>query len=210
MMETDLSLAVPRIAIWSLAGLPKHLPAGDVERVIARNSDATDIGSRNRAILLVFARLGLRACEVADLRLEDLDWERGLIRIRSRKGGRWATMPLPADVGKALVTYLGRGRPKCCSRHVFIRSGAPLVGMTRMGMANVARAAMIRAGITGVRLGSHTFRHTLATDLLRRGASLHDIGEVLRHRDASTTAIYAKVDLPTLHSLAVAWPGGAS
>jgi site-specific recombinase XerD len=209
-VETDLSSSVPRIALWSLAGLPRHLPAGAVEKVITEGSDATAIGGRNHAIVLVLARLGLRACEVADLRLQDFDWQRGLVRVRSRKGARWATMPLPADVGKAVATYLAKGRPQCSSRHVFIRIGAPLGGMTRMGIGSVARTAMIRAGMTGARLGPHTFRHTLATDLLRRGATLHDIGEVLRHRDASTTAIYAKVDLPTLQSLAVAWPGGAS
>lgn len=210
-VKTDLSSSVPRIAIWSLAGLPKHLAAGNVEKVIARAASATDaIGIRNHAIVRVLARLGLRACEVADLRLEDFEWERGLVHVRSRKGARWATMPLPTDVGKAVATYLTQARPQCCSRHVFIRSGAPLLGMTRMGIGHVARTAMIRAGITGVRLGSHTFRHTLATELLRRGATLTDIGEVLRHRDASTTAIYAKVDLQALRSLAVAWPGGAS
>lgn len=110
--------------------------------------------------------------------------------------------------GQALASYLEQARPRCASREVFLRHRAPVGGLTRMAIRHVASAAIRRAGITGVCLGSHTFRHTLATDLLRHGASLDEIGEVLRHKDASTTAIYAKVDLTTLRSLAMCWPGG--
>ena len=117
-------------------------------------------------------------------------------------------MPLPTDVGQALASYLEQARPHSACRKVFLRHLAPVGGLTGMAIRHVARAAIRRAGITGVCLGSHTFRHTLATDLLRHGASLDEIGEVLRHKDASTTAIYAKVDLTTLRSLAMCWPGG--
>jgi site-specific recombinase XerD len=207
-VTTDLASAVPRVASWSLAGLPKHLPPDGVERVLARCDDTTAIGRRNHAILLILARLGLRSCEVADLRLDDLDWQHGLVRVRSSKGGRWTSMPLPTDVGQGLASYLEQARPRCACREVFVRHRAPVGGLTRMAIRHVASSAISRAGITGVCLGSHTFRHTLATDLLRHGASLDEIGEVLRHKDASTTAIYAKVDLTTLRSLAMCWPGG--
>jgi site-specific recombinase XerD len=207
-VTTDLASAVPRVAFWSLAGLPKHLPADGVDRVLARCNDTTAIGRRNHAIVLILARLGLRSCEVADLRLDDLDWQHGLVRVRSSKGGRWTSMPLPKEVGQALASYLEKARPRCACREVFLRHQAPVGGLTPMAIRHVASAAICRAGITGVCLGSHTFRHTLATDLLRRGASLDEIGEVLRHKDASTTAIYAKVDLTTLRSLAMCWPGG--
>jgi site-specific recombinase XerD len=207
-VTTDLASAVPRVAFWSLAGLPKHLPADGVDRVLARCNDTTAIGRRNHAIVLILTRLGLRSCEVADLRLDDLDWQHGLVRVRSSKGGRWTSMPLPKEVGQALASYLEKARPRCACREVFLRHQAPVGGLTPMAIRHVASAAICRAGITGVCLGSHTFRHTLATDLLRRGASLDEIGEVLRHKDASTTAIYAKVDLTTLRSLAMCWPGG--
>ncbi|HEY0792565.1 MAG TPA: site-specific integrase [Chthoniobacterales bacterium] len=205
---TDLAAAVPRIACWSLAGLPKHLPPGGVDTVIARCDRTTPERQRNYAIVLILARLGLRSCEVADLHLEDLDWDRGLIRVRSRKGGRWTAMPLPTEVGQALAAYLEQGRPRGACRQVFVRHRAPVGGLTPMAIRHVARSAFRQAGVTGVCLGAHTFRHTLATDLLRQGASLDEIGEVLRHKDASTTALYAKVDLTTLRPLAMRWPGG--
>jgi site-specific recombinase XerD len=207
-ITADLASAVPSVASWSLAGLPKHLPADGVDRVLARCNDTTALGRRNHAIVLILARLGLRSCEVANLSLDDLDWQHGLVRVRSSKGGRWTSMPLPTDVGQALASYLQHVRPRCACREVFLRHRAPVGRLTRMAILHVASAAIRSAGITGVCLGSHTFRHTLATDLLRHGASLDEIGEVLRHKDASTTAIYAKVDLSTLRSLAMCWLGG--
>jgi site-specific recombinase XerD len=207
-LTRDLASAVPRVAYWSLARLPKHLPPGGVDQVLARCSRTTALDQRNHAIVLILARLGLRSCEVADLRLEDLDWEQGLLRVRSPKAGRWTAMPLPAEVGQALAVYLEQARPRGACRQVFVRHHAPGGALTPMAIRNVARGALRRAGFTGVCLGSHTFRHTLATDLLRAGASLDEIGELLRHKDASTTALYAKVDLTTLRSLARRWPGG--
>jgi site-specific recombinase XerD len=207
-VETDLASAVPRVAFWSLAGLPKHLPPDGVDRVLAKCNNTTVIGRRNHAIVLILARLGLRSCEVADLSLDDLDWQHGLVRVRSSKGGRSTCMPLPTDVGQALASYLEQARPRCACREVFLRHRAPVSGLTRMAIRHVASAAIRSAGIIGVCLGSHTFRHTLATDLLRYGASLDEIGEILRHKDVNTTAIYAKVDLATLRPLAMCWPGG--
>ena len=207
-LSRDLASAVPRVAYWSLARLPKHLPPGGVDQVLARCSRTTALDQRNHAIVLILARLGLRSCEVANLRLEDLDWEHGLLRVRSPKAGRWTAMPLPAEVGQALAVYLEQARPPGACRQVFVRHCAPGGPLTPMAIRHVARAAIRRAGFTDVCLGAHTFRHTLATDLLRAGASLDQIGELLRHKDASTTALYAKVDLSTLRSLARRWPGG--
>jgi len=205
----DLASAVPRVAGWSLAGLPKCLAPGVVHRVLADQDRTTGSGRRDYAILLLLARLGLRSCEVADLRLEDIEWEHARIDVRSRKGGRSVHLPLPHEVGQSIVRYLKNGRPRCTCRQIFVRTQAPLTGLTRITIGHVARKALIRSGVKGVCLGAHTFRHTLATDLLRRGASLDEIGRILRHKDASTTAIYAKVDIGALRSLAMRWPGGA-
>jgi site-specific recombinase XerD len=206
----DLAASVPSVAGWSLAGLPRHLPRGTVQRVLARQERTSSGGRRDYAILLLLAQLGLRSCEVAALRLEDLDWEGGRINIRSRKGGRTIALPLPGDVGRALAEYLKAGRPPCVCREVFVRNQAPLAGISRISVGHVARRAMLRSGIKGISMGSHTFRHTLASELLRRGASLDEIGRILRHKDASTTAIYAKVDMDALRPLAMRWPGGVA
>ena len=206
----DLAAAVPSVAGWTLAGLPKQLPRGEVRRVLAHQERDNPIGLRNYAILLLLARLGLRSCEVAALRLEDIGWEDSRLNIRSRKGGRTIALPLPHDIGRAIAEYLKNGRPDCAVREVFVRHHSPMGGISRVGVGHVARSAMLRSGITGVSMGAHTFRHTLASELLRRGASLDEIGRILRHRDASTTAIYAKVDMNALRALAVRWPGGVA
>jgi site-specific recombinase XerD len=206
----DLGASVPSVAGWSLAGLPRHLPRGTVRRVLAGQERMSPAGRRDYAILLLLARLGLRSCEVAALRLEDIDWEGSCINIRSRKGGRTIALPLPGDVGRALAKYLKAGRPACACREVFVSNRAPLAGISRISVGHVARRAMLRSGIKGVSMGSHTFRHTLASELLRRGASLDEIGRILRHKDPSTTAIYAKVDMDALRPLAMRWPGGVA
>lgn len=208
-IEADLASIVPSVAGWTLAGLPRCLPKGTVERVLADQEHASPGGRRDYAILLLLARLGLRSCEVAALRLDDLHWESGEIIVRSRKASRTVALPLPCDVARAVAEYLKVGRPVCNCRNVFVRLRAPFGGMSRIGVGHVARRAFLHSRISGVSLGAHTFRHTLASDLLRRGASLDDIGRILRHRDASTTAIYAKVDIEALRSLAMRWPGGA-
>jgi site-specific recombinase XerD len=208
-MRTDLAVCVPSVARWSLSTLPKFLPAGRVKTVIARNRRRSPIGRRDYAILLLLARLGLRACEVVALNLEDIDWKNARITIRA-KGGRWNQLPLPADVGDALASYLRHGRPCCSSRRVFIRNRPPLAGFTSSGaISAVVRHALRRAGVESARKGAHLLRHSLATSMIRQGASLDEIGELLRHRSPNTTMIYAKVDLPALRRLALPWPGGA-
>jgi integrase len=152
--------------------------------------------------------LGLRAGEVVSLNLEDLDWDSGLIRIR-RKGSRWTQLPLPEDVGIAIAAYLRSDRPPSSSRRVFLRHRAPARGFAgTISVSSVVRRTLIRAGVGTARTGAHVLRHTLAVDLLRNGATLHEIGDVLGHRSPNTTAIYAKVDLVALRSIALPWPGG--
>jgi site-specific recombinase XerD len=208
-ISLDLAGCVPPVAVWSLSTVPKCLPAGTVQRIVdGCERDSAD-GKRNYAVLLLLARLGLRACEIVALNLEDIDWDNGRITIRC-KGGRWAQMPIPADVGEAIAVYLRSGRPRCVCRRVFLRHRAPLRGFAHsITVSTIVRRALIRAGIDTVRKGAHLFRHTLATDLLRQGASLDEIGELLRHRSPNTTAIYAKVDVAALRTLALPWPGGA-
>jgi site-specific recombinase XerD len=204
----DLAGCVPSVATWSLSTVPKFLPAGTVQQVLDHCERDTPDGMRNYAVLLMLARLGLRACEIVALTLDDIDWVNGRVTIRC-KGGRWAQLPLPAEVGEAIAIYLRSGRPRCVCRQAFLRHRAPHRGFAdSTTVSSIVRRALIHTGIDSVRKGAHLFRHTLATDLLRNGASLDEIGELLRHRSPNTTAIYAKVDLTALRTLALPWPGG--
>ena len=164
------------------------------------------VGRRDYAILLLLSRLGLRAGEVAGLRLDDVDWRRGELLVRG-KGGRHDVLPLPVDVGEAVVSYLRR-RPRCECRELFLRVTAPRQGLNRSTIGWVVRAACDRAGLA--RVGAHRLRHTAATGMLRQGASLGEIGQVLRHREQKTTAIYAKVDRIALGGLVRPWPSPGS
>lgn len=209
LVKVELAGCVPAVACWSLSEIPKSLPAGTVQRVLAQQDQTTAGGCRNFAILMLLARLGLRAGEVVALNLEDLGWEEGLIRVR-RKGARWTQLPLPADVGEAIATYLRSHRPRCSSRRVFLRHSAPIAGFAHtITVSSIVRRTLLRAGVDSARTGAHLLRHTLAVDLLRNGASLDEIGDVLGHRSPNTTALYAKVDLAALSTIALPWPGGA-
>jgi integrase len=204
----DLARCVPPVAMWSLSTLPKFLPAGTVQQLLDHRERETARGKRNYAVLLLLARMGLRACEIVALQLDDIDWDNGRITIHG-KGGRLAQMPLPSDVGEAIASYLRFGRPCCTSRRVFLRHRAPLRGFAHsITVSSIVRRALIDAGVDSARKGAHLFRHTLATDLLRQNVSLDEIGELLRHQSPNTTALYAKVDLTTLRTLALPWPGG--
>ena len=206
---TDLSTCVPCVPTWRWATVPKYLRPGQVEQVLEACDRRTVQGRRDYAILLLLARLGLRAGEVVALRLEDIEWETGRLLLRS-KGGRWTQLPLPAEVGAALAAYLQRGRPRCASRRVFIRLQAPLVGFANsIAISTLVARALTRAGIEAPHTGAHVFRHSLATAMLQAGASLAEIGELLRHRHPDTTTLYAKVDLRALRALALPWPGGS-
>lgn len=208
-IRTDLAACVPCVADWSAASIPKGLPFRDVKAVLASCNRQRAVGRRDYAILLLLARLGLRAGEVVSLTLEDIDWEHGYITVRG-KCNRSEQLPLPVDVGKAIAAYLKGGRPKSTDRHVFLRGYAPTVSFKGpVAVSTVVRRALARAGINSPRKGAHLFRHALATHMLRKGASLPEIGEVLRHRHIQTTTIYAKVDLISLRKLALPWLGGA-
>jgi site-specific recombinase XerD len=205
----DLSASVPKLAYWSLAKLPAHLHADQVTQILESCDRTTVQGRRDFAILLLLARLGLRAGEVAALRLDDVNWEQGSLTIRG-KGNRWARMPLPRDVGEAIVDYLANGRSACADRRIFLRAHAPQRGFRgATPISIVASKALARARIDHSRGGAHIFRHSLATEMLRQGSSLAEIGDVLRHQHPDTTRIYAKVDLSALRELAMPWPGGA-
>jgi site-specific recombinase XerD len=205
----DLAGCVPTVPNWSLSTLPRYLPAADVERLLECCDRRTAIGRRNHAILLLLARLGLRAGEVVGLNLDDIDWSSGQILIRG-KGGKSASLPLAADVGGALAAYLRHDRPRSVTRRVFIRHRAPLVALGNSStISSLVRRALKHAGIESAHTGAHVLRHSLATSLLRQGGSLDEIGELLRHQSPNTTAIYAKVDVTALHTLALPWPGGS-
>jgi site-specific recombinase XerD len=208
-IQTDLAACIPAVSPYSVSALPTYLPAGAVEKILAHCDRSTPVGKRNYAVLLLLARLGLRSGEIVGMNLEDIDWALGEITIHG-KGGRSSKLPLTSDVGQALAEYLRHGRPTCSSRRVFLRRAAPITGLSLYGsIRNIVRAALLRAGVDFPRKGSHIFRHTLATDMLRKGASLDEIGEVLRHRSPKVTSVYAKVDIGALQKLAMAWPGGS-
>ena len=205
----DLSNSIPRTRRWRETGLPRHLSAEQVRRVLRSCDRTTAAGRRDYAILLSLARLGLRAIEVCTLKLDDIDWQTGQLLLNA-KGRERASMPLPPEVGKALCDYLRNGRPRSLSRRVFLRHNAPHVGFSKSGcISTVVKRAMLRAGIDMPFKGAHVLRHTLATQMLGRGASLSEIGYVLRHQRPNTTRIYAKVDVPTLRSVALPWPEDA-
>ena len=209
----DLSAAVPSMRTYRLAGVPTHLSPEDIDRVLATPARSTTRGRRDYAILVLLARLGLRASEVMTLELGDLRWRTGEIVVRG-KGPRVDHLPLLADVGRAVAAYLKHDRGTSTSRRVFLRLIPPRIGLTRpCAVDHIVRLALSRAGIPPrPRHVAHLFRHSLATRMIRHGASIPEIAEVLRHRAQSSTMIYAKVSLEALRTVARPWPmvGGAS
>ncbi len=207
-LEESLQAAVPSVAGWRLSGLPRGLEADQMQRLLDSCDRRTMVGRRDFAILTVLARLGLRAGEVAGLELGDIDWRAGEVVIRG-KSNRQERLPLPSDVGEAVAAHLRRGRPHSAQgRQVFVRVRAPHRALTAAGVTQVVTAAGRRAGLG--QLGAHRLRHTAATEMMRAGAPLVEVGQVLRHRRLLTTAIYAKVDRESLRILARTWPGGAA
>jgi len=204
-----LAGCVPSIRRWKLATLPTYLTAAEVQKALDGCDRATAMGQRDYAILVILAKLGLRADEIATLTLDDIDWRAGEMRVRA-KGRQRARMPMPPDVGAAVVAYLRDGRPKSSCRRLFVRTLAPHVGFASgSAITWIAKTALDRAGIRAcAHRGAHIFRHSLATELLRSGATLTEIGQLLRHEDHDTTRIYAKVDIEALRTLGLPWPGG--
>ncbi|KMO74225.1 site-specific integrase [Mycolicibacterium sp. jd] len=199
-----LTTAVPPVAGWRDAGIPRALPAGQVQQLLDRCDRSDPVQVRDYAILMLVARLGLRSIEVARLQLDDIDWRAGRIILHG-KASREDAMPLPQEVGAALADYLSAVRPRTSLRSVFVSCKAPRRAIRPDLVSDVTRRACDRAGLP--RVGAHRLRHTLATEMLQRGVKLADIGQVLRHRDLATTALYAKVDLATLRTIALPWPG---
>lgn len=202
-----LAAAVPSVAGWRLASLPRGLDAAVVQRLLGGCDRDTVVGRRDYAVLTVLARLGLRGAEVADLELGDVDWRGGEVAIRG-KGNRIERLPLPVDVGEALAAYLTAGRPHCDAVTVFCTVRAPYRRLSPSAVRAIMGYACQRAGLD--RIGAHRLRHSLATEMLRAGASLPEVGQVLRHRSQLATSVYAKVDDNALRPLARPWPGGAA
>ena len=204
----DLSPSALTVANRRLSELPKFLEPEQVEHLLQSCDQDTLIGQRDFVILLLLARLGLRAGDLVHMALDDIDWDAGEI-IVTGKSDREQRLPLAQDVGEALVKYLCDGRPPCLSRRVFIRIRAPHKGFSSsVAICDIVRRALKRAKLNPAFKGSHLLRHSLATQMLRGGASLVEIGEILRHQRLDTTQIYAKVDLAALSALAQPWPGG--
>lgn len=199
--------AIPVLAHWRLASLPRYLPEDDVESLIASCDRTSPVGTRDRAILLLLARLGLRAGDIVQLRLSDLDWKGAWIRVCG-KGRRQARLPLTQEVGQALVEYLDTGRPNTTADAVFVRSRAPFRAFrSHCAVSVIVDSAFRRAGVKRPSRGAaHLLRHSVATSMLRHGASLHDVSILLRHRSIATTQIYAKVDVAALKTIAQPWP----
>ena len=209
-LQADLAASVLTVANWRLSTVPKYLTAEEVQRLLKTCDRRTATGRRDYAILLLLARLGLRAGEVVALRLEDINWRAGEILVRG-KGLVHDRMPLPPDVGEALASYLRRSRPACPTRRVFVRIRAPHLGFAGPSVVtSIVYRTLGRAELNPAFKGAHLLRHSLATSTLRAGATMGEIGEVLRHRDPSTTEIYAKVDFEGLRSLAHPWPMGGA
>jgi len=203
-IEHTLADAVPSVAGWRLAGLIKALDSRSVARLLAGCDRRTRVGRRDFAIVVLLSRLGLRAGEVAALQLVDIDWRAGEIMVRG-KGSRHERLPLPADVGDAVAGWLERGRPRRDSSFVFTRLRAPYIGLTSGAVSQLVRRVSVRAGLGPV--GAHRLRHTAATEMLRAGGSLTEVGQVLRHRGRDVTSIYAKVDRLALVGVVQPWPG---
>ena len=201
-----LQHAVPRVAAYQLAATPRFLEPEDLEKVIAACSDQDAVGARDRAVVLLLARLGLRASEVAELTFDAIDWQNGRIAVCG-KTRRQDWLPLPQEVGDAIVTYLRRGRPSLPVPQVFISALAPRRPMTRSAVSGVVCQALRRAGVKAAHHGAHLLRHSAATAMLRNGVSLAGIASVLRHRSPKTTAHYAKIDFDLLGEISQPWPG---
>jgi integrase len=204
-VEADLSQAALSVTGRRRSSLPRGISRADAKALLGGCDRRLAIGRRDYAVILTLLRLGLRASEVAALRLDDIDWRAGELVVRG-KGGREDALPLPGDVGAAIAAYLRRGRPACDRREVFLRALAPIGPLGRGGVSTVVRRACEHAGLAKV--GAHRLRHTAACEMVSAGVPLAHIGQVLRHRSPISTAIYARVDVDRLRQLAQPWPAG--
>jgi len=204
--KCDLSTAVPTVAAWRLSEVPKYIKPEEVESLLESCDQTTSVGRRNYSILLLMARLGLRAGEIVSLQLGDINWRASELTIRG-KGRFCDRLPLPQNVGEALAVYLKNDRPKCATRRVFVRARAPYQGFKdSTTVSTIVRRTVEKSGINTPSKGAHLLRHSLASGMLRKGASMAEIGELLRHRSPNSTEIYAKVDIEGLRSIVRIWP----
>lgn len=202
--------AIPSVQRYRLSTLPRYVDPATIERIISACPTDRPVQIRDKAIILLLARLGLRASDIRDMRLDDIDWRSGhlIVKGKSRRSER---LPLPQDVGDAILAYLSTARPMAIDRHLFLRAHAPFRSLSSSAeIAGIVSRTLERSGIEGLPTGSHIFRHSLATNMLRAGAGLESVGTILRHSSPETTAIYAKVDLPMLMKIAQPWPGDLS
>ncbi len=209
--KRDISTAVPTVAAWRLSDVPKYIKPEEVECLLDSCNRTTSVGRRNYSILLLIARLGLRAGEIVALELGDINWRTAELTVRG-KGQFYDRLPLPQSVGEALAVYLKNDRPKCSTRRVFVRTKAPYRGLKDPStVSTIVRRTLEKSGLNTPSKGAHLLRHSLATNMLRNGASMTEIGELLRHRSPNSTEIYAKVDIEGLRSIVRIWPekGGA-
>jgi site-specific recombinase XerD len=201
-------MAIPKVAYWRLSSLPCALRDDQLTEVLASFDPSSPCGHRDRAVVVSLATLGLRPSEIAALCLEDIDWRKGLFHLRTRKTRHGAVLPLPRAVGRAIVTYLRQARPATPERRVFVqqigsRRGRPI---SSTAVSAIVARALRRAKVDTTLTGAYIFRHTVASRLVRQGASLKEIADFLGHRNLETTTIYAKVDLPALRRVALPWP----
>jgi site-specific recombinase XerD len=209
-LPAGLDAAVPNIRRSPQAALPQRLSETEINQLLTFCADQTATGRRNYAILLLLSRLGLRAQEVAGLQLGDIDWVNGSLLARSSKAHCQRLLPLPQDVGEAILSYLRHGRPKTIDREIFLSAVAPYQPLKSSSTISVTvKRLLSRAGIKSQSSGAHLLRHTAASRMVNRGASFKDVGDVLGHQQLQTTGIYAKLDLPALSEVALPWPGGA-
>jgi integrase/recombinase XerD len=200
------------VAAWRLASLPMRLSDEQLEQVlVSLNANASCCGLRDRAIVVCLATLGLRPGEVAELRLDDIDWRAATVEVGQRKNRRSAVLPLPREAGEAIVAYLRGQRPQTDHRQVFVQHIGPRRGepITASAVSEVVARVLRRAGVQAPMVGAYVLRHTVASRMVQRGVSLKEVADFLGHRSLDTTAIYAKVDLPALHAVALPWPEAA-
>lgn len=209
-LSAGLEFAIPPIRQWSQSALPQRLSETEINRLLTICADQTATGRRNYAMLMLLSRLGLRAKEVAGLQLNDIDWVNGSLLVRSSKTHCQRLLPLPQDVGEAILSYLQSGRPETADREIFLSAVAPYQPLkTSQTISVTVKRLLVRAGIKCQSSGAHLFRHTAATQMVNRGASFKEVADVLGHQQLQTTGIYAKLDLAALSEVALPWPGGA-
>ena len=200
-----LDEAIPTLAMWRLSALPRYLPATDVDRIIDACNGTTPVRLRDRAIVLLLARLGLRAGDIVGMQLTDIDWRQASVRVAGKSRDE-ISLPLTQEVGEAVRDYLQRGRPPSTSTRLFVRMEAPWTPLKVSAVSALVRRSICRAKVDAPSHGAHVLRHSAATEMLRQGATLQQIGVVLRHRYLDTTALYAKVDVQRLREIALPWP----